>query len=246
MIALVGTPDHSVPDAAGASRHVALPKPTTITDNLVDVMRVAILTGEFAPGEHLHQTQLAERYGVSRVPMRDALSRLEAGGLVEIDAHRQARIVTLTLDDVHEIYGIRLLLEPVAARAAVERMTSDDVEDLLRRMDVMQAQAERPVEGLRARRDFYDALYRLSGQPRLHSIIMRTRDEITIYHLTNPASHDSHADLREAIQRLDPDATASFMHAHLLKTRDDLAAELQRRAAGEALAHLRPERHQPT
>ena len=217
------------PAAAGATKQVVLPKPTTITDALVDDLRAAILTGAFAPGEHLHQSQLAERYGVSRIPLREALSRLDADGLIEIDAHRQARVVTLTLDDVHEIYGIRVALEPVAAQTAVERITMREVEDLLYRMDLMHAEAEDPIAGMRARRSFYDEFYRLSGQPRLRAIIMRLRDEIMIYHLSNPASHDSHVELRRAIQHRDAAAAFDFMRSHLLKTRDDLAALLRAR-----------------
>jgi DNA-binding GntR family transcriptional regulator len=219
-------------DSAAAPRQVVLPKPTTTTDALVEELRVAILTGAFAPGEHLHQTQLAERYGVSRIPLRDALARLEGEGIISMDANRQAHVITLTADDVHEIYGIRLMLEPVAARAAVERITVREVAELLHRMDVMYADAEDPSAGLRARRSFYDEFYRLSDQPRLRSIIMRLRDEITVYHLTHPAAHDSHAELRRAIEKRDAGAAFNFMHSHLLKTRDDLAAAMHAIASG--------------
>lgn len=214
-------------DAPAEAEQIVLPKPTTITDTLVNELRFAILTGSFAPGEHLPQTLLAERYGVSRIPMRDALSRLEGEGIVSIDANRQARVITLTVDDVHEIYGIRVMLEPIAARAAMQRITMREVGDLLHRMDVMYADADDPIAGLHARRSFYDEFYRLSAQPRLRSIIMRLRDEITIYHLTNPAIHDSHAELRRAIEKRDANAAFEFMQTHLLKTRDDLAETMR-------------------
>jgi DNA-binding GntR family transcriptional regulator len=194
-------------------------------------LRAAILGGEFKQGDHLHQAQLAERFGISRIPLRDALFRLEGEGLIEIDQRHNARVVRLGAADVREIYAIRILLEPVAARMSVEQLNDSDVMRLLHLCEVMDAHAHQPLEGQQSRRMFYDEFYRLSGSHRMHSVIMRMRDEITMYHLNHPWAADSHTHLREAIRAKDPIAAETFLRHHLESARDDLVTTLA--ASGE-------------
>jgi len=87
-----------------------------------------ILVGEIRPGTELVQVDLANRFAVSRIPVRDALRRLAALGLVTISPNRGARVVQLTLDDVREIYDLRALLECNCLRHAMDRMTDDDLQ----------------------------------------------------------------------------------------------------------------------
>jgi DNA-binding GntR family transcriptional regulator len=212
--------------SAGAS-HV-LQRPTTMTDALVDSLRSAILAGEFSPGEHLRQSDLAECYGVSRIPLRDALSRLAGDGLIEFDQHRNARVVRLDVDDVQEIYAIRLSLEPMAAHRAVSEATTAGAQQLLQLSETMDFHAKDPVMGPRSRRNFYDAFYGLSGLTRIHGVIMRMRDEITLYHRTSlSASEESHGSLRNCIIDRDSDRAHEVVTRHLTQARDDLIVSLQ-------------------
>lgn len=208
---------------------VALQRPATMTDALVDDLRAAILTGEFAPGEHLHQAQLAQRYGVSRIPLRDALIRLAGDGLVEIDQRRNARVTKLNVDDVREIYDVRMALEPMATRRAVERIDDGQALHLAQLGETMDHFADDPLIGQRSRRAFYDELYRLSGSPRIHGVIMRMRDEVTRYHLnTHRHAEDAHLALRRAIVERAADVAAQIVADHLEVSRDDLIAWLER------------------
>lgn len=209
------------------SEVVVLQRPSTITDALVDKLRSAILTGQFAPGEHLHQTHLATRYGVSRIPLRDALSRLASDGLLEIDHRHNARVTRLELADVREIYDVRLALEPIAARRAVSRIDDTQALHLVQLGETMDFHAQDPLLGQRSRRDFYDEFYALSGSPRIHQVIMRMRDEVTRYHLTSPGSSEhAHATLRRCIVDRDADGAALTIQRHLETARDDLIARL--------------------
>lgn len=206
-----------------------LSRPTTITDSVVEALRSEILTGRLGPGEHLHQARLAQRFGISRIPMRDALARLEGDGLVVIDARRGAHVVELSTDDVEEIYDIRLQLEPVATRLAVARMADEDVRRLIYLSEAMDAVAGDPVVGQRSRRTFYEGLYQLSGRSRLVSVIMRLRDEVTRYHvLAVSTSRHAHAGLRRAIRSRDADAAADIIRSHLLQAREDLIHRLSK------------------
>jgi DNA-binding GntR family transcriptional regulator len=210
---------------------VGLPRPTTIGDALIAAMRAEILSGDLAPGTRLHQGELAKRFGTSRIPLRDALARLEQDGLVEIDARRGARVRELTVEDVVEIYDIRLLLEPLAVRLAVEALTDESVRRLTYLSEAMDAAASEPVAGQRARRSFYEELYSLSGRARLAAAIMRLRDEVTRYHLiAGESARHAHADLRRAIRQRDADAAAAIVERHLLHARDDLVRRLSKAA----------------
>lgn len=214
-----------------------LARPTTIGDALIAAMRTQILNGELAPGTRLHQGELAKRFGTSRIPMRDALARLEQDGLVEIDARRGARVRELTVADVVEIYDIRQLLEPMAVRFAVAALTDESIRRLVYLSEAMDAASHEPVAGQAARRAFYGELYALSGRDRLAAVIMRLRDEVTRYHVISGASsHRAHADLRRAIKQRDADAAAAIVERHLVHARHDLIRRLTK-AAAEVPSH---------
>ncbi len=93
-------------------------------------MRRAIVSGELKPGEPIRQEVLAERLGVSRVPVREALKILQGEGQVEYQPHRGYSVTRLDLEDLREVYRIRQLLETEAARISVPAFTGADVKAL--------------------------------------------------------------------------------------------------------------------
>lgn len=97
---------------------IARPKPLTRSDATADRLREDILEATLAPGEPLAEAAVAKRLGVSRVPVREALFTLEREGLVEFSPTGRAYVKELTERDVHELYAMRLTLEPTAARLA--------------------------------------------------------------------------------------------------------------------------------
>jgi DNA-binding GntR family transcriptional regulator len=97
---------------------IARPKPLARSDATADRLRTDILDAALAPGEALAEAAVAKRLGVSRVPVREALFTLEREGLVEFSSTGRAFVKELTERDVHELYAMRLTLEPSAARLA--------------------------------------------------------------------------------------------------------------------------------
>jgi len=93
----------------------------TRQDQVLDAMRDEIITGRIAPGARLVQDELAARFGVSRIPLREALRTLEGEGLVEIAPHRGAVCRPLAPRDIADLYDVRLALEMLACRSAAER-----------------------------------------------------------------------------------------------------------------------------
>ena len=95
-----------------------------------NTLRQAILKGELKPGERLMEIALAEKLGVSRTPIREAMRKLELEGLVHIIPNKGAFVEGVTLQDVKDIYEIRTLLEGLCARWAAERITQEQLEEL--------------------------------------------------------------------------------------------------------------------
>jgi DNA-binding GntR family transcriptional regulator len=108
-------------------------------------LRRLIIRGELAPGRELSQVELARRTGVSTTPLREALRRLEAEGLVESRRNRRPRVRPVDCQDLDSVYAARVLLEPLALRLTVPQLTAGDFSVLHDRLDAMRrvaAQAE--------------------------------------------------------------------------------------------------------
>ncbi len=106
-------------------------------DTTVRSLREQILSGDIPAGARLGEADLADRLAVSRTPVREALSRLAAEGLVVLVPNRGARVATWTADQLREIFDLRLAVEPVIVECAVPNLTGADLavlDDLARRM----------------------------------------------------------------------------------------------------------------
>jgi DNA-binding GntR family transcriptional regulator len=144
---------------------------TSKTDLVAAMMRELIVTGEFAPGAALRQRDLAARFGVSPTPVREALRRLEAEGLVKGDVHRGVTVTAAQQGAVEENYRIRAALEPLAAEMAADRITEDDLaelEDINASISTM-ADGDPAYLPLNAR--FHLTLYAACGSPVLVSLL---------------------------------------------------------------------------
>src|SRR3954469_192137 len=102
----------------------------TATDYAVVQLRALLISGALAPGTRVDQAKLAEGLGVSLVPIREALGRLQAAGLVEIVPHRGVFVSNVSAEELVDIYTVREILEEQAARLAVSRLSEQDVEAL--------------------------------------------------------------------------------------------------------------------
>jgi len=100
-------------------------------------LRRAIITGELAPGIRLREEVLAQKFAVSRIPVREALTRLEHEGFIRSEPRRGASVVGMSPSDVHEVYDVREMIETRAVRLAVERADPSDLDRLQRLIDQM-------------------------------------------------------------------------------------------------------------
>jgi DNA-binding GntR family transcriptional regulator len=145
----------------------------TLETQVHEALRKAILEGRLARGERLVQDDLATQFGTSRIPVRDALKRLESEGLVALDERGSYVVSYFGSEDVEEIYGLRLLLEPYAAGKALDGMAASDLEELESVAQEMKEPAtlkdiERYVQ---LNQTFHFSLYELSRERRLFRMI---------------------------------------------------------------------------
>ncbi len=202
--------------------------PVTAEEAVTAALRRAIREGVLVPGKRLTQSELASQLGVSRIPLRDALRRLEAESLVVIDGHRGARVTALTAADVGELYEMRIALEAKCMAHAVGRLTGEAAAELAVGATASEDETLSPSEAFNRRREFYDELYRHAGRPRMHRTIMQLRDCVDRYHLLSDRDHAhlAHKELAEAIAARDPELASKVLVAHISESRDDLMGEL--------------------
>lgn len=186
------------------------------------VLRRAILNGELASGTRLVQAELAAMLDVSTTPVREALRDLATEGLVQFDPHRGAIVTELSSEDVHDIYQIRMVLEPLAMRQAVADL-SDTLLERLR--DLHQSMLNEPhsAEWVDRNRVFHMAVYETAASPRLAAIIRNLQDASVMYigaslsdkpALREEANHD-HSDILAALENRDADAAVEALIEHL-------------------------------
>lgn len=134
-----------------------------------------ILSGRLGPGERLNTSELAERLGVSRTPIREALNQLFSIGLAERIPHRGAFVKKLSVGEVIELYYIRAALEGAAARLATSNFTDDEIRrlsDLCDSMEQYLAEGDhQAILGLNY--DFHSTIYQAARSPRLEALIMQ-------------------------------------------------------------------------
>lgn len=205
----------------------------TAQDLVLTSMREAILTAALPPGTRLRQEKLADLFGTSRIPVREALRALEYEGLVSSLPYRGFTVTELDADDIEEVYDLRILLESHAVRLAVPLMTDEDLH-VLEGMYAEMSAAEPGDEQLAARERFYIRLFSMTGRPRLVSLISRLRQEVarslrwpTLQHA--PAHHEQ---FFEAIRAGDAERAASQLANHYRRV-----AILIRRYIRDASAH---------
>jgi DNA-binding GntR family transcriptional regulator len=202
----------------------------TIGQMVYAVLREAIMSGAFAPGEWLRQESLATAIGVSRIPVRTALLQLESEGLVNFHPHRGARVRTLQPEQISEIYRLRVLLESYALRLSMSRMTPERLqllEDLARQLD------DEPEgnEFLDVRVRFYRSLYDAENNPLLVELIEELRSHVGRYLLSFRLEHhhqSRHLDLIERVRTGDLVGSEAWLYSHLEGVRagiQELAAE---------------------
>jgi DNA-binding GntR family transcriptional regulator len=199
---------------------------STKSDFAYTKLRERILSGEFAPGQVLNQATLARTIGISTTPLREALRRLKSEGLVELDAHRDARVTELTPEEARDLLEVRRSLDPLAASLAAERRTKSDIKEIREAAKgVEPLRRDFGVDHLIAHRRFHAAIYRASHNDLLIATLDGLWDKADRYRRLGLAVERSqqerdekaaeHAQLAECVIAGDAEGAAAVMHQHI-------------------------------
>jgi DNA-binding GntR family transcriptional regulator len=170
-------------EGAHASAIVPPVQRRTVTEEVLDRLRDLLLRGVLRPGARIDQAELAASFGVSTVPVREALLRLQSAGLVQLIPHRGVFVAEVSVEELLDIYSTRELLEEQAARIAAGQLTAADVDALEHLATGMQTAArdQRLDELLTLNREFHFTIYRASKRRHLLQLIEQLWDLSTRY-----------------------------------------------------------------
>lgn len=201
-----------------------------VTDWVYEELKGAIVNLRLAPGEPLREATLAEQLGVSKTPIRQALTMLEQEGLVETTSFKGAVVGGYSRQDLLEIYELRELFENLAARAAAQSMSEEDRArlDRISRESRKLTNRNDPARLAALVSEFDDVLFDQVHNSRIRALIENLRAHLTrIGHLTEgipgriEASVDEHEKIVQAISARDPDLAEQHMWEHIRSVRDD-------------------------
>lgn len=197
---------------------------TTATEAAAKALRAIILSGEVPAGAPLRQDEIAGRLGVSRTPLREALQRLEAEGLVRLDVHRGAMVAKPSIAQVSEIFELQEVLEAMAGRRAAALRTEADLA-ALREMLAGHAAIADPPGWEEANIAFHARLYEIADKPLLSEMIGVLRNRSGLYvHMLAASPHGrsradgEHREMVAALADRDGDRIEVLIRQHLRTT----------------------------
>jgi DNA-binding GntR family transcriptional regulator len=203
----------------------------TLADRALDRIETAIMKGDLAPRTKISEVLLAKTFGISRGPLREAIRRLEGRGLLEIIPHVGARVVTLSVDDLREVFDIREALEGMACRLAAERMTDSEIAAVGAVLDQHSGdEALKAGEAYYQEPGDYDFHYRIAQGAKNRRIVELLCGEM--YHLIRiyryrsgavpgraPQAFDEHRKILAALQARDGALAETLMREHIRRAR---------------------------
>lgn len=215
-----------------------IPRKESVVHDVVQQVTAAIVNGHLEPGDQLVEERMAEQFGVSRAPIREALHQLQVLGLVEKRPYRGAFVSTIDEREVMELQELRVVLEDMAVRLCAANPSDDAISTLETIVDNM-AQ----VAGKGDRRqilvydaDFHDAIVQYSGNQLLADVwdLVSVKMRRFLYlkrHHTHERIEDvviAHAAILDAIKIGDPDQASSALQAHLRQVKERIYSKVRR------------------
>lgn len=216
---------------------------SSLGTQILEQLRALVVRGDLKPGTHLVEGHVAEEFGVSRGPVRDALRQLEIEGLVE-PRSRGVSVRGLFDEDLRELYALRGALEGLAIRQAIELGDAADWSALDAALDTMRRAADDrdPARFAAADLDFHSAFYDIAGNRRLAAAWATHRPLFAaMLDVTNTRDRDlrptaqDHADLAHAVRSGDTEQALAVLGEHLDGSRDRMRASLTEPAQPDPL-----------
>ncbi len=195
-----------------------------LRDIVFQTIRNAIITGEFQPGERLMETQLAEKLGVSRTPIREAIRKLELEGLVIMVPRKGAQVAQFTEKDIQDVLEVRAALEALSARLACKRM--DDRSFLKLQLAIAEysyAAKNKDLETMIEKDvEFHDIICNATQNDKLIQMFNNLKEQVNRYRITyikNAEDSETvvaeHTAILEALQNRDEETASALASKHI-------------------------------
>ncbi|MBS4214577.1 GntR family transcriptional regulator [Neobacillus rhizophilus] len=203
----------------------------TLHLKVCNIIREAILKGELKPGQRLKQSDLADAMGVSRMPIREALQKLEAEGLIKLEPHKGAVVKSIEVGDIEEIYALRTELEKMAVYQSVEYLTDEDHQQLTSLVEQMEA-SEDVDDFIRYNIEFHRLLMKRCSWERLNSFISTLWNGLPqqtphILKGQKETSNVEHRSILNAVLNRDKETAANLVSNHISRTGNMLVKRLK-------------------
>lgn len=206
-----------------------------LRDVVFKTLRQAILRGELKPGERLMEIKLANKLGVSRTPIREAIRKLELEGLVNMMPRRGAVVAEITLQDLEDVLEVRAVLEELAVQKACENITEDQLRDLKKAANDFKRSLEDDnlLACVETDMAFHEIIYSAANNRRLQQMLQNIREQMYRYrleYLKDKRMHrllvEEHDTIRRALKKRDAAKAGSAMRTHIDNQKESMVRSL--------------------
>lgn len=212
---------------------------TKISEQVYGYLRGAIMSGRLAPGERLDIERMGEQLKISKMPIKEAVGRLAAEGLLDIQSRRGTYVSRVDARELAETFEIRRALEVLAGELAVEHVTPADIEKLQSLIAEMEASAEHQdvARHLEKNFEFHETIIGLSGNQKLLTVYRQLRTPIHIAGVHHRSANwvervaqeqREHRAIVRALKQRDAEAVTRAMTEHLKRARVSLVGDVER------------------
>ena len=222
---------------AGKLSKVNLNDYKPLREVIFNTLREAIIVGELKPGERLMEVQLAEKMGVSRTPVREAIRKLELEGLVEMIPRKGAHVAEVSVKDIMDVLEVRASLDGLATELAASRITEEEIKELRHiytqfsnyvEKENLQGTVKKDVE-------FHDIIYRSSRNEKLIQIANNLREQVQRFRVIYLKGFSSpkeivkeHAEIIEAIASKNAESARILAQNHIKKQEESIIKALKK------------------
>lgn len=223
---------------AGKLTKVNLNDYKPLREVIFNTLREAIIVGELKPGERLMEVQLAEKMGVSRTPVREAIRKLELEGLVEMLPRKGAHVADLSVKDIMDVLEVRATLDGLATRLSALRITDEEIKDLKHQLSLFINYVEKDnLQGsIKKDVEFHDIIYRSSRNEKLIQISNNLREQVQRFRVIYIKDYSSsrelireHTEILEAITGRDPSAAMECAQRHIKNQEETIIRSIRKK-----------------
>ena len=209
---------------------------TPLRDVVFNTLRQAIIKGDLKPGERLLEIQLADKLGVSRTPVREAIRKLELEGLVTMVPRRGTTVLGITKKHLKDVLEIRSALEELALELACRRVTPEQYEELVRLETLLEEKqdSDNAFELSDIDEKFHEQIYQATNNPRLVQLLANLREQMYRFRLEYMKAKDKrprliqeHQQIIKALKNKDSKAGRKAIYDHIVNQANAILSTLE-------------------